>query len=408
MLSNFHILTVTHKHTDLKMIGDFVIDNSSDDHKLSKLQALKEKFDIQELMYLATCNRVMFFFYKDKIQADSSFVQQFFNSINQHLSSLNGSLNQHVQTYQGEQAIKHLLEVASSIDSMVVGEREILRQLRLAYEFSNKNGLCGDKMRIAMHCAVKSAKEVYGATAIGEKPVSVVSLAIQELLKLSPARDSRILMIGAGQTHILVTKFLKKHGFSDLKVYNRSLAKAQKLAMSMNGSADTLDQLPNYKRGFDILFVCTAATESIINANQYESLLNGETARKIIIDLAVPRNVGQEVIDNHAVNYIEVDSLKELADQNMAFRQNEIHKVKGILDKQLDEFKVLYQERAIEKALSHVPVEIKAIKEKAMKEVFSKDLEKLDPDTLRLIDEMMTYMEKKCIAVPIKNAKKNL
>ena len=92
----------------------------------------------------------------------------------------------------------------------------------------------------------------------------------------------------------------------------------------------------------------------------------------------------------------------------MAFRQNEIHKVKAILDKQLDEFKVLYQERAIEKALSHVPVEIKAIKEKAMKEVFSKDLEKLDPDTRKLIDQMMTYMEKKCIAVPIKNAKKNL
>lgn len=408
MLKAYHILTVTHKNTDLKKIGDFIIDNSSPEITLTTLEKIKADFQFEELMYLATCNRVMFFFYHEEINADKHFIQQFFHSINNKLASLNGSLNNHVDHYQGEKAIEHLLEVGSSITSMVVGEREILRQLRTAYEFANANGLCGDKLRIAMHCAVKSAKEVYGATKIGEKPVSVVSLAIQEMLKLNPKRDSRILMIGAGQTNMLVTKFLKKHEFTNLKVYNRTLAKAQKLAMSMNGSAETLDQLEHFKGGFDILIICTAATESILSKEQYDYLLNGESATKIIIDLAVPRNVSEEVIKNFNVNYIEVDSLKQLAEQNLAFRQNEIHKVKNILDLQLEEFKVLYRERAIEKALSHIPIEIKAIKRKALDEVFSKDMAKLDNDTKALIEQMMTYMEKKCIAVPIKNAKKNI
>lgn len=390
------------------MIGDFVIENSSEENTLSVLQQIKADFQIDELMYLATCNRVMFFFYKEQLNPDHPFIHKFFHNINDKLASLNGSLNKHVESFQGEQAIEHLLEVASSIDSMVVGEREILRQLRSSYDFANEHKLCGDKIRIAMHCAIKSAKEVYGETKIGEKPVSVVSLAIQELLKENPKRDSRILMIGAGQTNILVSKFLKKHGFSKLSVYNRTLAKAKKLALALNGSADTLDQLDHHKKGFDILFVCTGATESIISKDQYESLLNGETDKKIIIDLAVPRNVDEQVVNAFETNYIEVDSLKYLADQNMAFRQNEIHKVKSILDTRLEEFKILYQERIIEKALSHIPTEIKAIKEKAITEVFSKDLAKLDDDTRALIEQMMTYMEKKCIAVPIKNAKKSI
>ncbi len=408
MLKAYNILTITHKNTDLKTIGDFIIDNKSPEASLLVLEKIKASFKIDEIMYLATCNRVMFFFHKQNFESDDESIKKFFYQVNDKLTALNGTLGNHVEHHQGEEAIQHLLAVASSIDSMVVGEREILRQLREAYEFARSNKLCGDNIRIAMQIAVKSAKEVYGATKIGEKPVSVVSLAIQELLKQNPKKDARILMIGAGQTNVLVTKFLKKHGFEHLSVYNRTLEKAQKLALSMNGHADTLDQLDQHDKGFDILFVCTGATEHVISVDQYQSLLNGEKDKKIIIDLAVPRNVDHQIVKAFDTTYIEVDTLKHLADQNMAFRQKEISKVKEILNLELEAFQGLYQRRAIEKSLAHIPQEIKAIKQKALNEVFSKELENVDDKTRALIEEMMSYMEKKCIAVPIKNAKKTV
>ena len=139
----------------------------------------------------------------------------------------------------------------------------------------------------------------------------------------------------------------------------------------------------------------------------YSQLLQGETNQKIIVDLSVPSNIDDAVLTNNDIHHIEIDSLKKLAADNLAFRKNEISKVKEILAARVVEFKELYKIREIERDHSHIPTEIKAVKEKALNIVFKKQLEKVDPDTRLLIEEMMTYMEKKCIAVAIKKAKKD-
>ena len=406
MLEKYNILTVTHKQTDLKEIGNFFIEDNSVEGIASLVNSIKAKFNISELMYLATCNRVMFFYYQDQLTDPADIAADFFHLVNNKLASLNGSLTKHVEIYKGEKAIQHLFEVASSIDSMVLGEREIFRQLREAYNFSHENGLCGDKIRIAMKVAVKAAKQVYAATKIGEKPVSIVSLAFKELMHLNPVKSSRILIVGAGQTNQLAAKFLKKYQFENFTVFNRTESRAKTLATSLDAEAYGLEELNAYSKGFDILFVCTAATSSIIKKEEYKQLLQGDIDKKIVIDLAIPGNVDHSVLESNDLHYIEVSSLKKLAKENMAFREKEISKVKVILEKEQQEFKQLYQRRAIERSMSDLPKEIKAIKEKAINEVFAKDLEGLDEKTLGLINEMMAYMEKKCVAVPMKSAKK--
>ena len=151
------------------------------------------------------------------------------------------------------------------MNSLVIGEREILRQLREAYDQSVAWKLTGDDIRLAMRAAVETAKAVYSNTRIGEKPVSVVSLAIQKLLAAKTPKEARILLIGAGQTNKLVTKFLHKHSFSNVVVFNRTLEKAEGLANMVDGKAYTLDHLQEYQGGFDCMIVCTGATKALVD-----------------------------------------------------------------------------------------------------------------------------------------------
>ncbi len=402
MLDGYKILTVTHRNVHLEQISDFVLPHTDETELGAKLIALKENLNLSELLYTATCNRVIYLFRTD-IDLDINFIDHFFKTINAPLSS--DFIAKSVAAYEGKEAIVHFYEVASSIDSLVVGEREIMRQIRESYTQCKNWQLTGDHIRLLMKYLVQATKEVYAKTRIGEKPVSVVSLAMLKLRETNLPTTARILLVGAGQTNTLVSKFLLKQGYRHITVFNRSLENAQRLAESVNGNGYALSDLPNYKGGFDCLICCTGATEAIINTTLYQALLNGEQGEKVVVDLSIPNNISKEVITQFPTRHINIEILKELADLNLSLRKQEIGIAKILLTDQFKSFEEAFQWRQIEKAMRHVPEQVKEIKERAMKEVFKKDLEELDDKSRALIEEMMTYMEKKCISIPMKAAK---
>ena len=402
MLNEYKILTVTHKHVRLERIGDFLIPHSDENELQAKLAELKDKFNLEELLYVATCNRVIYL-YKSAKELNLPFLQAFFQTVNPALKP--DYVQRTLTAYEGKEAINHIYEVAASIDSLVVGEREILRQIREGFYKCEKWGLIGDGIRLLMKHLVEASKEVYAQTRIGEKQISVVSLAIKKLLESNISRDAHILLIGAGQTNQLVAKFLVKYEFKNVTVFNRSIEKAEQLAKRFDGEAYLLSDLPKYQKSFDGMIVCTGATEAIIKQLLYQQLIGEDTTQKLIVDLSIPNNVAKEVVDGFNINYIEIENLKHLAAQNLSFRKQEIGKAKILLRQRINEFQKVFQQRQITKALQNVPSEIKAIKEKALNEVFKKDLDALDANTKALFEKMMTYMEKKCISVPMKAAK---
>ena len=405
MLNEYKILTVTHKHVRLERIGDFLITHSTDEELETKLANLKDKFNLEELLYISTCNRVIYL-YKSSKELNLTFLEQFFQTVNPTLST--DYIQRIITGYEGKEAINHFYEVAASIDSLVVGEREILRQIREGFYRCNKWNLVGDGIRLLMKHVVEASKEVYAQTRIGEKQISVVSLAIKKLLESNISKEAKILLVGAGQTNLLVSKFLVKYEFNNVTVFNRSIEKAEKLADRFEGNAFLLSELEDYREGFDCIIVCTGATEAIIKQPLYKKIVGKDATEKLIVDLSIPNNVARDVVDNFNINYIEIEDLKQLAEQNLAFRKKEVGKAKKLLIKQINEFQKVFQQRQITKALQSVPSEIKAIKKKAMNEVFKKDLDALDDNTKALFEKMMTYMEKKCISVPMKAAKESI
>ncbi|MFI5172242.1 MAG: glutamyl-tRNA reductase [Chitinophagales bacterium] len=406
-MEEYKILTVTYKTVQLNELKHYLADAGDDAVKaMVKLAALKDAMQLKELMYLSTCNRVTYFFTTNQ-QISQEFISRFFLFIDPMLTEEKVmALSSTVKVFEREAAIQHLAELASSIDSMVVGEREIIRQLRKAYEVSQNAGLTGDDIRLAMKFVIPAAKKILTETKIAEKPVSVVSLAVQKLKELVTDVNSRILLIGAGQTIHLISTYLIKSGFHKFSVFNRTYNNALALSQKLNGKAFKLDELPYYTEGFDIIISCTGSARPVINRDIYHHLLNGDSVEKIIVDLAIPHDIDEDIIQQYPVNYIEINDLSALAAENLSSRKEERIKAFEMVEEFVREFVSIYRERQVEKAHDVIPAEVRKIRDKALKEVFKKDIDALDDDAREVLENIIDYIEKKYIALPISSAKK--
>jgi glutamyl-tRNA reductase len=252
---------------------------------------------------------------------------------------------------------------------------------------------------------VKTAKEIYTHTNISKNPISVVSLAYRKLKDLKLCTNARVLIIGAGETNLNLSKYLQKHKFSNFTIFNRTLSKAQQLATDLNGEAFNLDELKNYSKGFDAIITCTASVEPIITPEIYRSLLNGETDRKTIVDLAIPNDTAPEVLEQFPVSFIEVHSLNEVAKKNLQERYEELTHAETIINENIIAFLMELKQRRIELAMRQVPEKIKEIRSTALNSVFADEIQGMDQQSRDVLEKVLNYMEKKYISVPMIMAK---
>ena len=386
----YKIIAFSHRTTDISNIGKMHIDPLNRKERLEILLQL----NIKELMYLSTCNRVEFLLVDDQ-ELNNERLVAFFSLFNPDwdLDEIKWAIK-NCRVFEGYQAVEHLFRIASSLDSLVIGEREIITQVRKSYDESNSLGFTGHYIRLLINKTIECAKEVYTHTNIAKNPVSVVSLAYRNLRELNLHNDSRILVVGAGETNTTMCKFLNKHGFKNFTVVNRTFEKAEYLAKQVKGKALSLLDLPSFSEGFDLLVTCTGSENPIFTKSVYDKILIGETSKKTIIDLAIPTDVDAEIVRDYAVNYIEINNLKKISDQNLLEREKEIIKCEAYIQQHLLNFDAAFQERKVELAMSEIPEKVKEIKSIAMSQVFAKELMELDDNSREVLDKMLSYMEK--------------
>lgn len=371
----------------------------------TRLKIIQTKFNIAEIFYIATCNRVEFVFTGNE-SLTPGFVKEFISSLNFCIPEEKlDEFCENVSVYEDIDALRHLLRMSCSLESQVVGEKEIFAQVRKAYETCREGGFTSDYLRLVMNRVVKTAKEVYTDTNISRNPISVVSLAYRKLRSLNMCTNARILIVGAGETNRCLSKYLQKHKYSNFAVFNRTLSKAEVLAADLNGKAYDLNDLKNYTDGFDVLITCTGATQPIITEEIYKALLNGETGKKVIVDLAVPNDTCAEVLERYPVNFIEVKGLQEVANQNLQQRYDELIHAERIIEQNLEEFLPILKLRRVELAMREVPIKIKEIKKTALNSVFAEEVQGMDDNSRAILEKVMNYMEKKYISVPMVMAK---
>lgn len=409
-MHRYKVVTISHKTTQLQSLKDFlVVDSCNMDYPADALARIKKNLGIEELLYLNTCNRITFFF-TSEAKVNDEYLTRLLMEVNPAFTmEVAQKHSAKALVFEGHQAIRHLFSVSASLDSLVLGEREILGQLKQAYQNSRKYQLSGDAIRLAIENCVLFAKKIYSETRIGEKPVSVVSLAFRELVNRGLSPSAKLFIIGAGQTNHLMANLLLKYGFEDVHVFNRTLARAEQLADRFsNGKAYTLEALNTIEERPSVLITCTGASEAVVFDDQLEHWGVQKGVPFTIVDLAVPADVHPGVLDRFSIDYIDVASLKKLAEQNMEFRRKELVAAYDLLDSFTAEFEGKFKERQLELALMDIPHQVKALKTKAVSEVFSKEIATLDPEAQDILMKVMDYMEKKYIAIPMTTAKRTL
>lgn len=292
--------------------------------------------DCAERLVLTTCNRVEFY--------GAATAPIATNEIVRWLATDAADESDSFYRYEGERCVQHLFRVVSGLDSMVVGETEILGQAKKAYEQARASGSAGPYLHRLFQRAFRVAKEVRSRTEITRGAVSVGSVAVELAGKIfGNLRDVTVLLLGAGETSERTARALVSRGVRDLRVSNRSQQRAELLTGSVGGRAVAFDQWREHCADADILISSTASAEPLVTREMLKPILAKRIDRPLfIIDIAVPRDVAPDVDDLDGVYLYDIDSLRSLADQSLALRRQQISAGDEIIAEHVAEFASRY------------------------------------------------------------------
>ena len=294
-----------------------------------RLQSLRTERGLEEAVILSTCNRVEIYAFAPRETGSRDIVSW--------LAGTHGlqtmDLERHSMALQGEPAVAHLFRVASSMDSMVVGEPQILGQLKMAFQAALDGRAIGQPLQRLMHGAIRVAKRVRTETRIGREPVSVGQAGTELARQVFGSLEGRTAMlIGAGDVARLVARSMVGHGIQELVVVNRTYSRAAELATEFDGTAAHMEQLQRYLEKVDVVIASTGSTSHIITRNDLARIMRSRRFRPLFcIDLSVPRNIDPAVNKLDGCFVFNVDDLTDVARQGLERRQEEAQAAEAIV-----------------------------------------------------------------------------
>ena len=315
-------VSITHKWASL---NDLECARISD--VKSTLKAMHRGKGVRECVILQTCNRIEVYMDVDPDFETGAFTDRFFPFIPSPL----------VGHYESRDSLKHLMRLASGLDSMIVGEDQILGQLRDAANAAREVGTLGPELSLAFSKALQVGKRVRTETQINRGAVSVGSAAVDLAERLlGTLEDKAILSIGAGELGTLVAVALAERKLKAMFVSNRTFRRAQTLAKRLGGTAVRFDKISEYLQEADLVISATAAPHFILTYSQISESMRGRHGGSLlIIDIANPRDVEETVAEIEHVQLHNIDDLKLITEQNLKRRRSEIGKVVAIINEEL-------------------------------------------------------------------------
>jgi glutamyl-tRNA reductase len=264
--------------------------------------------------------------------------------------------------------VRHLFRVAAGLDSMVIGETDILGQVKKAYAGARDSGNVGPLLHRLLQRAFRVAKQVRSRTDITRGAVSVGSVAVDLAVKIfGDLRDRKVLILGAGETSERTARALSSRGVTDIRVSNRSPERANSLAGLVRGRAISFSDWALQCREIDILISSTSADEPLLTPEILSPLVRGRPDRPLfIIDIAVPRDVAPEVNDMDGVFLYDIDSLQSIAEQSLQLRRQQITAGETIIAEHVSDFCAWY-EAGGNKPTSAAPAASRGLDEAALR-----------------------------------------
>lgn len=363
------------------------------------LERLMDTKGTLEGVIVATCNRTEIYVVADRVHMCGYFIRVF---MEQWFGVSSGQFAQHLYIYEDEQAVRHLMRVASGLDSMVLGETQILGQVRHAFLTAQAAGTTGTWFNRLFKQAVTLGKRAHSETSIGESAVSV-SYAAVELGKriFGQFNGKTVLILGAGKMSELTVKHLYASGAAKVIVANRTLSRAVELAERFAGEPCTIEQGIRRLAEVDIVIGSTGAEGYVLTADQVTSGMRSRPSRPLfMIDIAVPRDLDPAIAELPDVFLYDIDDLEGIVEDNLEMRRGEAAKIETMIDHELDDFHLWLKTLGVRPVIRALQDKSSSIHEETMNSLFNK-LPELDEHQRKVIRRLTKSIVNQMMHDPI-------
>lgn len=393
---NIIVVGLSHKTAPVEIREKVAFPPTAMDRPLREMRSLPS---VIEGMIVSTCNRV-------ELYATSRNPELCKVQLRHFLAGFHGlpleTLDPHLYEHEGEEAIRHVFRVSSSLDSMVIGEPQILGQIKTAYGYATEYKTVGLILNRFLHKAFSVAKRVRTETQIASNAVSVSFAAVELARKIFGTLDGKtVLLIGAGEMCELAARHFLNNGVSSVMVTNRTFERAVKLAEEFRGRPLSWDDFPHHLHQVDIVLTSTGAPTFILGAKKVEEVIRQRKNKPMFfIDIAVPRDIDPKVNDISNVYLYDVDDLQGVVQANLKERQKEAKKAEGIVDAEIGQFHRWMGSLDVVPTIVSLRQRLEEIRQGELEKTFS-SLKELGPRERKAIEAMSAAIINKVLHQPI-------
>lgn len=377
----------------------------SPDQVRQALQSLRSRYPETEAVLLSTCNRVELYIASEVATACPSH-----HDVVTFLAEFHGLTADEIFSdlfeRTGEDFVRHLFTVAASLDSMVIGEAQILSQVKQAYELATTEESVGPLTNSAFQAALRVAKRVATETAIQQKRVSIPSVAVADFAREVFERfdDKHVLVIGAGEMGEETLRYLIDEGARDITIVNRNRARAAELADKLGGRVSSWEKLFDHLIEADLVISTTGASEPIVTADAFRKIEAARAQRPLfILDLAVPRDFEPAIGDSMGVYLYTVDDLGKHCERNRKEREREWPKAERIIEEETARFMTDLHHRSTGPTIKRLKARADEVKDEELARLMNKAGGTIDPKLRGEIERAFDRLVNKLLHPPLES-----
>ena len=350
--------------------------------------------DIEEAVILSTCNRTEIYAVISTVHADS--VQKFLNDL------AGGNVDNYLYEYTGESCVRHLFKVASSLDSLILGEGQILSQVKDAYALAKSVDTTSTVLNTLFNKAIAVGKLVRTETRIAYNSVSISSAAVNLAeKKLGDLQNRNVLIFGAGKMAQLTAQHLKSRNIGKIFVANRHYSRAVEMAEKFNAQAVTWDEALITADNVDIIITSTGAPHYVVKTWQTQQLMTRRKGRELLfIDIAVPRDVDPDVAKINGVTLHNIDDLESVVEENIKFRQEEAKSARKIVEENVGTIMERFKYLKFRPLMADLSQRAEKIREREVRR-FANKLPNLSDEERKIVDQMTKMIVRKLLRMPM-------
>ena len=329
------LISLNYKHAPVEIREQF---DFSDNQKLEFHNILKKNYNVEGLMILSTCNRTEIYFeYENHIGQENKLMHAVLKAL-VDFKSFNESLSPYLEKKTNKDVVEHIFRVIAGLESMIVGEYQIVEQLKDAFSFAEKKKMLGPIINRMVQKAFETGKFIRTHTNIDKGAMSVSYAAVEKVVQKFDIIKIKTLCVGAGETGALTVQYLDKKGCKDIAITNRTFSKSEELANKFNVNAIHFNELKTTLGLVDVAIFSTTSKESLLNVKEVKEIVSNREKELLLVDLCVPRNLNKEIGDINGVNLVNIDGLKDMVNTNYNKRKMEVVKAESFIAEFLLDF----------------------------------------------------------------------